>query len=72
LKDTTKKFLEDATAQGHEVEPYAGRFFWKGPAVTVDGLGTFRTTVPTQSDQMGLGWVVYPVTSDEEWYELNS
>jgi hypothetical protein len=69
VRHTTRKFIEDAEAAGLEVEPYAGRFFWKGPAVRVDGVGEFHTTVNTQSDNMGLGFIVYPVSSDEEWYD---
>ena len=66
----TQRFVKLAAAQGFDVEPYAGRFFWKGPAISVDRLGTFAAPgVATQHDNMGLGFIVYPVESDDTWYE---
>ncbi len=66
----TERFVKLATAQGLDVEPYAGRFFWKGPSVSVDRLGDFGAPgVATQHDNLGLGFIVYPVESDEGWYE---
>ncbi len=56
------RFVEDMEEAGLEVEHYEGRFFWKGPAVRVDGLqdALGATKVRCQWDNMGLGWVVYP------------
>lgn len=58
------------------VEPYAGRFYWEGPAVRADNERELQeiiraTTVPVQWDSLGLGYIVYPVQSDKQWYEEN-
>jgi hypothetical protein len=60
-----KQFVEDMRDADLEVYEYAGRFWWKGPAVTVDSLqeAMSETKVKVQYDQMGLGYVVYPVVS---------
>jgi hypothetical protein len=64
-------FADDMEAAGFEVEPYAGRYFWKGPAVRADDLqSAIRATgVQVQWDAMGTGYVVYPVASDQEWHD---
>ncbi len=64
----TQRFIRDAAAQGYEVEPYAGRNFYKGPAVCVDGVRDFPTQAKTQHDNMGLGFIIYLAASDEDWY----
>lgn len=60
------QFVEDMENAGFEVEHYRGRFFWEGPAVRVGDTtdATRVTQVRTQFDQMGLGYIVYPVASD--------
>lgn len=59
-------FVEDMTAAGLDVWHYRGRWFWEGPAVSVDDLqdALGATRVRCQWDELGLGWVVYPVTAD--------
>lgn len=66
-------FVKDMEKAGIAVRPYAGRWFWKGPAVAtnadLDLQDVIRaTTVPLQWDQLGLHLIVYPVASDETWY----
>jgi hypothetical protein len=58
-----RQFVEDMENAGLTVYEYAGRFWWNGPAVTVDSLDVAmsETKVRTQWDSMGLGYVVYPV-----------
>lgn len=48
-----------------EVRHYNGRFWWQGPAVAVDNLqdALSHTKVRCQWDNLGLGYIVYPVTS---------
>jgi hypothetical protein len=57
-----RQFVEDMQNAGLEPYHYRGRFFYEGPAVTVDDLqqGLGATLVKCQWDQMGRGWVVYP------------
>jgi hypothetical protein len=62
LSENQQLFVEDAEAQGHEVDyAYSGRGMYGRccPAVTVDRAGTFGTKAETLSDSMGLGFVVY-------------
>ena len=61
------KFVEDMVNAGQEVKHYRGRHFWEGPAVVGDSFGQLAalTSVVLQSDQLGLGVIVYPVASDE-------
>ena len=65
--DTCNKFAEECKAAGFEVEHYRGRFYWEGPAVrceNVDYQTVCRaTSMPLQSDSMGLGIIMYPVRS---------
>jgi len=60
------KFVKDMEAAGLEVEHYRGRFFWEGPAVRVDHIDECiqETKVKCQWDQLGLGSIVYPRSSD--------
>ena len=58
-------FVEWAEDSGLEVQHYEGRFFWKGPAVRLDYVGeAVGIPVPFQHDSLGLGVIVYPVSSD--------
>ena len=70
MKYTNKdcvQFIEDMEEAGLEVQHYRGRFFWEGPAVEVDNLqdAMQATKVRVQYDNMGLGFIVYPVASDK-------
>lgn len=70
MKYTNKdciQFIEDMEEAGLEVRHYRGRFFWEGPAVEVDSLqdAMQATKVRVQYDNMGLGFIVYPVASDK-------
>jgi len=60
-----KQFVEDMEQALLAPYQYSGRFFWNGPAVTVDHLqeAMSKTTVPVQWDSMGMGYVVYPVAT---------
>ena len=55
-----QQFVRDADSEYLEVEHYHGRYGWEGPAVRVDSLNEFSTEVPTQFDNMGMGFIVYP------------
>ena len=46
-----------------EVRHYKGRYWWQGPAVSVEYLedALDHTQVPCQWDQLGLGYIVYPM-----------
>lgn len=56
------QFRKDMKAAGVKVYDYAGRNFWKGPAVNVNDLqeAMSYTKVQCQYDSMGKGYVVYP------------
>jgi len=59
-------FVERAKEAGFEVEHYHGRNFWEGPAVRVrdsyEAQELIRaTSMRLQSDNMGLGFIYYPV-----------
>lgn len=62
-----KQFVEDMEEAGLEVEIYHGRYWWHGPSVNVDNLqdALSCTKVKCQWDNMGKGWVVYPVIGDD-------
>ncbi len=58
------KFVEDMDAAGRAVYHYRGRFWYEGPAVDVDSYDKVQdvirdTKVRVQTDNMGLGFVVY-------------
>jgi len=57
-----QKFVKECEAAGLEVEHYNGRMYFKGPAVRCDDIQEVirATTVDCQTDNMGLGWIVYP------------
>ena len=59
-----QQFTEDMEAAGYEVKPYRGRNFYDGPSVRIDRAelqDVIRVTaVRLQTDQLGLGLVVYP------------
>lgn len=62
-----QQFRREMEAAGYYVEDYQGRFFYSGPAVKIS-RGEFQdvcrqTTVRLQTDDLGLGLVVYPVTN---------
>lgn len=61
------QFVEDMENASLEVDHYRGRNFWQGPAVRVDFLqdALSETKVKCQWDNMGLGYIVYPVSRDE-------
>lgn len=70
MKYTNKdciQFVEDMEEAGLEARHYRGRFFWEGPAVEVDSPqdAMQATKVRAQYDNMGLGFIVYPVASDK-------
>jgi hypothetical protein len=58
-----QQFCDDMYTAGYEPTLYHGRWFYKGPAVVSDTIGEVMavTTVECQSDNMGLGYVIYPV-----------
>lgn len=69
--DKCNEFARDMEELGLDVEHYHGRFSWEGPAVRIGGRrndfdlqDVIRATkVKVQTDQMGLGLIVYPVAS---------
>lgn len=67
-----QKFVEDidnaALSSKHHnieltIEHYSGRNMWHGPAVRVDDPSIVQalTTVRTQFDRLGHGYIVYPI-----------
>ena len=65
--DTCADFVADMLAAGFEVEHYHGRFHWQGPAVRVDCREDVmsETEVKCQWDNMGMGFIVYPIVGGE-------
>lgn len=65
--DQCNKFIEDMRSAGLEPFHYRGRWFYTGPAVDVDQLNEAmsNTKVPTQWDNLGRGFVVYPRASGQ-------
>jgi hypothetical protein len=63
-----KQFVADIEDAGLTPQDYHGRFFWHGPAVAVDDLqeALGATKVKCQWDSLGMGFIVYPVTSRSE------
>jgi hypothetical protein len=63
--EIAKQFIRETRSAGFDPEHYHGRFFWQGPAVRADHVSEVMsvTSVPCQSDSMGLGVIVYPVQS---------
>lgn len=59
------RFMRDMKKAGVKMRWYQGRYMWKGPGVDVDHLGDGynKTMVTCQHDNMGRGWIVYPVQS---------
>lgn len=59
------RFVKDMLKAGLKPYHYRGRFYWQGPAVNVDDLqdAMSETRVKVQWDNMGQGFVVYPVAS---------
>jgi len=60
------QFCREADDAGYDVEYYEGPVSWKGPAVRVedrDDMSEFEAliSVPLQRDNMGLGYIVYPM-----------
>ena len=70
------QFIQDMQPAGLEVRHYRGRFFWQGPAVVSEYLNDAldQTQVRCQWDQLGLGYIVYPLQGmepgDPEKYRL--
>ena len=66
----TMTFTDDMERAGLEVEHYHGRAMWHGPAVRVDDLqdALQETRVRCQWDSMGMGYIVYPRSSDRSDY----
>lgn len=65
-------FVEECESAGIRVEPYQGRFWWKGPAARASSIDDVikvarSTTVPLQWDAP----FVYPTHADEAWYEAH-
>lgn len=68
-KDKYEQFIEDMKKAGIEYDgEYHGRFFYHGPAVITDeeGFPTLQdviraTKVKLQWDNMGMGFVTYPI-----------
>jgi len=62
LSENQKRFIEDAEDFGLEVNyTYSGRgmFGDQCPAVEIDHAGDFGTKARTETDTMGLGYVIY-------------
>lgn len=72
------RFARECEEAGFDVEPYDGRFYWKGPSVRCDDDSAAQqviraTAVEIQRDNLGRGWVVYPKAYDyrpdeSNWY----
>ncbi len=59
------QFVKDMLHHGLKPIHYFGRWHWHGPAVHVDNISDAMaiTRVPCQHDNMGLGFIVYPIIS---------
>ncbi|HEX2880959.1 MAG TPA: hypothetical protein VHO25_15615, partial [Polyangiaceae bacterium] len=60
-----RAFAQDMTTAGFDLQPYHGRYFFRGLAVTVNsraevGIALSSTSVQLQQDEMGKGWILYP------------
>jgi hypothetical protein len=64
-EDWANKFVQQMLKAGLWPFEYHGRFYWHGPAVTVDDIQDAMsvTKVRMQWDNLGRGWVVYPKQS---------
>lgn len=63
-------FVEELEEAGIPVEHYRGRWYWTGPAARAANQDEAdeiirATTVKLQRDQLGLGWIFYPVAKGE-------
>lgn len=68
-KETSIQFSTDMSDAGFEVKHYNGRFYWEGPAVSAADHHELAdiiasTSVKLQWDNLGLGYIVYPIVSD--------
>lgn len=63
-----KRFVKDMEKAGLEVTHYRGRWFWEGPAAICENIQDVlsNTKVKCQWDNMGLGYIVYPVAREEK------
>ncbi len=65
--EDVRRFMRDMQRAGlkSKMRYYEGRNFWAGPAVVVDDIqeALAHTKVKCQWDNLGMGWVVYPVVS---------
>lgn len=62
LSANQRKFVKDALNQGKKVEyDYSGRGMYgaRCPAVRVDSIHSLNTDANVQTDNMGLGYVIY-------------
>ena len=59
------QFIRDMKKADLPTFHYRGRWFYQGPAVDVDHLfeAMSKTQIPTQWDNLGKGFVVYPQAS---------
>lgn len=57
-----KQFCDDMLYSGIECTHYEGRFFYEGPAASVDDIQEVlsNTKVKCTWDNLGLGYIVYP------------
>ena len=60
--EDARTFIEDCEIAGLHPFHYEGRNFWQGPAVICGSFGEFQTSVRVQHDNMGMDYVVYPVS----------
>ena len=70
---TAKQFCNAMKRAGLKVRHYHGRFFWQGPAVGVSHISEAmsKTRVECQYDQLGLGFIVYPIEKAELKSEIS-
>ena len=62
MTENQKQFIKDASRQGYTVDyDYSGRGMYGRtcPSVNIDRIGEFGTKAKTQSDNMGMGFVIY-------------
>jgi len=66
-----QRFVRDMlnAGLGEDLRHYRGRFHWEGPAVSVRDLqdALSHTRVKCQWDQLGLGYIVYPIQAEKRW-----
>ena len=68
VKPEHVQFIDDMEEAGFDVRHYSGRWFYQGPAVSVDDLqdAMSETKISVGWDNLGMGFIVHPAVSDSD------